>query len=337
MGFSSQAGQVILRTQDVPGTYNADTGTDGVGIPLRSGALASSRELMIPDPEIGGGRDIADAFMGPGSWSGDYEFYLRMNSFATLLAACLGTPPAADTTVTGVNKYTYTPSDGATLPLLSIEERIGAGLECFHYNDAVVNTLHLEADPNGYAMGTASLIAAKQVAGAAFTADPVWDASPMIVGTAITLTYNSVSFAAKSFSLDINNNFEDDDFRLGSLYLGDLTPKRREITAGFTVREADSARWRSATYASPSATEMQGGVASKAPLVIDIKSYQVIPTTAVVYELKITIPEFAIEPYSFAVSGDDIIDDDITGQALRPDPAVAIMTAELSTDITDIA
>jgi hypothetical protein len=88
--FSSQAGQVILRTQAVQGTFQADTSTAGVGIKLRSGSLGPNRDLLIPDPEIGGGRDVVDANLGAVSWSGDYEFYLRMNSFLTLLYAAMG-------------------------------------------------------------------------------------------------------------------------------------------------------------------------------------------------------------------------------------------------------
>jgi hypothetical protein len=331
MGYSSQAGQAILRTQTVAGTYNADTGTAGVGIKLRSGGLGTSRDLLVPDPEIGGGRDVVDAYLGASSWSGDMEFYARMDSLATLLKAALGTA-AAPVTATGVTTHTITPSDSAQLPLLSIEEAIGNGLEVYRYNDAVVNTLHLEAEANGYLMGTAGIIAAKQVAGAARTASPVWDETPMIVGTNITVTYNAVSLPAKSFSLDINNNFEDDDFRLGSFYLGDLTPKRREVTASFGIRESSSALWRQATYGLPAATEV-GGLTTKNQLVITCKTYETIPagTPLTEYTLTITIPKFTLTPYSLEASGDDIIESDIEGQALRPAAATPLLTAAIKT------
>jgi hypothetical protein len=336
MGFSSQAGQVILRNQAVAGTYQADTGTAGIGMRLRSGVLAPSRELMIPDPEIGGNRDVPDALLGAVSFGGDYEFYTRVDSLATLLSACLGTP--AVVTATGVSTVTYTPSDAAQLPFLSIEEKVGAGLECFNYTDAVVNTLHLEADANGYCQGTAGIIAKKQEAGKTPTAAPVWDVSPLLVGTNITLTYNAVTLAAKSFSLDINNNFEDDDFRLGSFFLGDLSPKRREVNAGFTIREQDSSKFRQAVYGIPSATT-PGGVTTKNELVITISSYDVIEggTPATPYSLTFTIPKFILAPYSFGVSGDDIIDDDISGSAVRPDSATPIMTVVAKTGLTDVA
>src|SRR5690606_19467503 len=178
----------------------------------------------------------------------------------------------------GVTTHVITPSDAAQLPFFSVEEVIGNGLEAYQYTDVVINTLHLEADANGYMQGTVGLIGARQVAGVAKTPTPIWDNTPMYVGTNINLTYNGVALPAKSFSLDINNNFEDDDFRLGSLYLGDLTPKQREVTASFNVRHVDSAIWRQAVYGSAAAT-VPGGTTVKAPLVIDAQTYEDIPAS----------------------------------------------------------
>src|SRR5689334_21099352 len=104
MGYTAQVGQVIFKTQTTPGTYDPNTGTNGVAIKLRSGSLGPSRELLIPDPEIGGGRDVVDAYLGAGAFSGDYELYPRFDSFTTLLAAALGT--ASSNTVTGVTTHT---------------------------------------------------------------------------------------------------------------------------------------------------------------------------------------------------------------------------------------
>ena len=336
MGYSSQAGQVVLRSQTVQGTYNADTSTAGVSIKLRGGSLGPNRDLLVPDPEIGGGRDVVDAYLGAVSWGGDYEFYARMDSLVTLLKAALGA--SATATTTGVTTHTITPTDTASLPYLSIEESIGNGLEVYQYTDAVVNTLHLESDANGYLQGTASIIGAKQVAGTTRSPSPLQDTSPMHVGTNIAITYNGVSLPAKSFSLDINNNFEDDDYRLGSFYIGDLTPKRREVTASFSIRESSSALWRQATYGVNSATT-PGGVTTKQALVITATSYETIsggtPTTP--YSLTITIPKFVLTPYSLSASGDDIIEDDIEGQAVRPSIGTGLMTAAIKTGLATIA
>lgn len=335
MGFSSQSGQVILKTQATQGVFDPDTGTSGVAVKLRSGSLGPSRELLIPDPEIGGGRDVVDSYLGAVSWSGDLEFYARTDSLVTMLKAVLGTKTSVAGTAAGTFENTITPSDAAQLPFLSIEEKIGSGLEVFNYSDCVANTFHLEAEANGYLQGTLGIIGAKQVAGATPTATPKWDNTPMYVGTNIVITYNGVTLPAKSFSIDINNNFEDDDFRLGSFYIGDLTPKRREVTASFSIREKDSSLWRQAVYGSSTAVA-PGGLVTKAPLKISMKTYENIAATTTPRQLDLEIPVFALKPYALGVSGDDVIESDVEGQALRPDPAVGIMSAKVitATDIT---
>jgi hypothetical protein len=308
-----------------------------VGVKIRGGSLGPNRDLMIPDPEIGGGRDVVDAYLGAVSWSGDYEMYARVDALATLLKACLGTA-AAPVTTTGVTTHTITPADSGSLPYLSIEENIGGNLETYQYTDCVVNSLHLECDANGYLMATAGIIGAKQIAGATKTPAPVWDNTPMIVGTNVTVTYNAVTLPAKSFSLDINNNFEDDDFRLGSFYIGDLTAKRREVTASFGIRESSSALWRQATYGVPSATQ-PGGLTTKNQLVITCLTYEEIaggtPTTP--NTLSFTIPKFILSPYSLDPSGDDVIENDVEGQAVRPVNATPLMTAVVKTAKATVA
>src|SRR5690606_21862676 len=138
---------------------------------LRSGSFGTNRDLLVPDPEIGGGRDTADAYLGAVSWSGDFDFYARTDALATLLYGVLGAAAAPDTE-DGVTTHVITPSDAAQLPFFSVEEVIGNGLESYKYTDVVINSLHLEADANGYMQGTVSLIGARQEAGITKTASP---------------------------------------------------------------------------------------------------------------------------------------------------------------------
>lgn len=338
MGYSSQAGHLLICTQSTQGTFETTFATKAVAIKLKSGSFASNRDLLIPDPEIGGGRDTVDAYLGAVSWSGDFDFYARTDALATLLKGVLGVA-AAPVTTTGVTTHTLTPSDAAQLPFFSVEERIGAGLEVYQYTDVVINSLHLESDANGYVQGTVSLIGAKQVAGVTPTVDTtLWDNTPMYVGTNVGITYNSVALSAKSFSIDINNNFEDDDFRLGSFYLGDLTPKKREITASFTLRHTTSATWRQATYGIPTATA-PGGLTTKAPLVIDLKTYENIPssTPPTAYDVNFSIPNYILNPFSFEASGDDIIEGEVAGTAVRPVVGTPILTAVIKTGKTTVS
>jgi hypothetical protein len=438
MGFNSQAGSVAFRTQSVAGTFPADFSTAAIAMKLKDGALAANRNLIIPDPEVGGGRDVVDAFLGPVTFTGDYNFYARPQGITTLLKAAFGTEllgPAGvqevetlsitgaptggsftltysgqttaaipynatalqvqqalialsnigayevfctggplpttpvvitfDGTLTGTvsgapltktdsltggsspatsivrtttglsntlaaaKSHLFIPADVGALPFLGIEENVGNGFDVFRYTDAVVNTLHFEADASGYLMGTAGMIARIQNAQASpVDVSALYDNLDMIVGTNITVTFNGTSLAARSMKFDFNNNFQADDFRLGSFVIGDLTAKRREVTCGVHIREQDKTLWRQAVYGSSAATS-PGGVIAKSPVVITASTYSFLPGSSpnLVYSITVTLPYSAIKPYALKVSGDDVMESDIEFQGLRPNitnPAVMV-------------
>lgn len=338
MGYSSQSGQVLLRTQDTPGVFPTDFGDESIAMKLRSGSLGPNRDLMTPDPEIGGGRDTTEAYLGAASWSGDYEFYARMESITTLLQGCLGVDAVTAIQGAGAWQHTFTPTDEANLPYLAIEERIGSGLETYQYTDAVVNTFHLECEANGFLMGTAGLIARKQIAGATATSDPNWDESPLLVGTNTVATLGGVSLPAKSFGFDINNNIEDDDFRLGSFYLGDMTAKGREVSGSVAIRPNDSALWRRAVYGQSSLTQV-GGLTTKAPLVITSTTYEDIggSNPLIKSSIEVTFPKIVLEPYALEPSGDDVIENDISWRAVRPQVGTPICTVVVKSGMATVA
>lgn len=320
MGFQSQSGQLGLKSQAAAGAYS-DPATNGIFMRTRSGTLGPNRDLLVPDPEIGGGRDVPDAYLGAVSWAGDIEFYARMNSIATLLKGAFG---SVASTVGGMAPddtwwtHVFTPIDTGALPFLSLEEAVGGTFEVFHYWDAKVNTIHLEADANGYLMGTAGLISRFQNAGNTRTAAPAWDTEPMLVGTNISLTLGGVALPAKSFSFDLTNNLEDDDFRLGSFYLGDMTEKRREVTMSVTIRPEDSAYMRQAVYGTAGATA-PGGLVTKEELILTAETYEFAGTSATQKQsISLRLPKVTIEPFSVEPSGDDIIEHDLSIRALRP-------------------
>lgn len=334
MGFPSQAGQLIMKTQSVAGTYDAATGTAGMAFRTRSGSLAPNRDSIIPDPEIGGVRDVSDAYLGAVSWAGDFAWYGRFGMLALLLKAVLGNCASVAGTSSTPSTHTITPVSSTALPWMSVEHAISTSYQTYNYTDAKVNTFHLEADANGYLAGTCGLIARKETSDNVRTPAPIWDTRPMAVGTNITVQYNGLTLPAKTFSFDINNNLETDDFRLGSLYLGDITEKRREITMGCTIRPADSTLWKQATYGS-GATNAPVGLTAKQPAVITINSYETVPgvTPTVPFSLVITVPSAVIQPFGAAPSGDDVLQHDITMQGLAPNPATPILTAVVKNDL----
>src|SRR5690606_36090060 len=103
-------------------------------------------------------------------------------------------------------------------------------------------------------------------------ADREYDTSPMLVGSNACIRWGGVDLPAKSFSFDVNNNIEDDDFRLCSMTLGDLVEKRREMTMSATIRPEDSTLWRTAMWGSPVATAPLGQ-SYKDDVEIEFESY----------------------------------------------------------------
>lgn len=330
--FYSQGGSVGFKTQSVKGTY-VNPGSGGVFTRITKGALTAVRDLMIPDPEIGGNRDVPDALMGPVKFAGQYDFYARMDSLATLLYGGFGVKSSSSTGsgTTLVGTHVIKQIDGqagsSNIPWLSVEENVGNGYEHYRYTDVKVNTLHLEADASGYLLGTVGMVGLTQlaVAGASATSSPTFDTSPLTVGTNITLSFGGVQLPARSFSLDLNNNLEDDDFRLGSLFLGDAVEKRRELTLGAKIRPSDNLLLRQALYGDSAATSPQGTVV-KSAVGLTCSTYEFIGTTATVYSVTFAIGKAAIKPFAPAPSGDDAIEHDIEIEALRPDPAVDLLS-----------
>ncbi|AUV60320.1 major tail protein [Gordonia phage Flakey] len=338
MGVSSQQGVFGLKTQTARGVAATNIGTTGLAMYRTGGSMTPNRELMIPDAEIGGGRDVPDALLGPISFGGDIEYYTRFNSIGILLKAALGAPVSAAGTSTGTTVHTFTPTDATTLPFLTVYERIGADLERILYTDVVVNTLHLESDADGYLTGTAGLIACRGLFGTPdVDVSDVLDETTITVGTNIQVLYDGANIKPKSFSIDINNNFEDDDFRLGSFYLEDLTPKRREVNGSLTLRHETKDLMRQALLGSSSAT-LAGGLTTKKPIEIQIDTYGEIEGSAPAtpYSLNLEFGKTVFEPFGFEPSGDDILESDVTFQALRPVATDPVMTATLTNGLAAI-
>jgi hypothetical protein len=337
MGYLSQAGHVGLRIQSTKGVY-ADpggTGDKGIFMYTRSGSIGGNRELIIPDPEIGGNRDIPDASLGPISYSGEYEYYARMDSLVLMMYAALGNVTKSGATATGYT-WVITPDDEA-LPWVSVEERIADGYQVFKYTDCKVNTLHLEAEANGYLMGSSAVIGLTQATTTATAANArVYDTTPLVVGTNVLIQYNDTvngltTLPAKSFNMDVNNNIEDDDFRLGSLALGDLVEKRRETTFGVTIRPQDANIWKTAMWGRPGATAPEG-VSTKGNLKVTITTYEDIPGTtgpAVKYSMVIDFPKAIIAPFNVEPSGDDVVEHDLEIRPVRPAIGTPLFTATI--------
>ena len=264
----------------------------------------------------------------------------QITTNSTLLTG--GTTPAAAVTTTTpgvglIGTHTITPGD--TLPWLTIEERIGNQFESFQYTDAKVNSFKMEADATGYLLGSASLVAMKQVPSFTAQASPAWDTTPMMVGGQVAITFNGVSLPAKSFNFEINNNIETDDFRLGSLTLGGMQEKRRELKMGVNVRPDDSTLWKAAMYGATGLTAPQAGPAYQGAVNVRITTFETIGDVVggTPYSINLEIPNCAVAPFMVTPSGDDVIASDIELTPLRPNSNVPIITATVVNNLATVS
>lgn len=336
MGFSSQSGQVAFREQTAKGTKAADIESAGIAMRFTSGGLAGERELLVPDAEIGGGRDVQGGLLGTISFAGDFEYYVRMNSLATQLKAVLGVAVSAPGDEAGAHEHTITPSDGA-LPFYTIYERISNGLLVSNYIDCAANTFSLEVEPNGQMTATTGWIGARnEIDVPQLDLTPVYDNGPMTAGTNVTVSYDGVEVPAKSFSTEISNNIEDDDFRLGSYFLNDMTPKQREVSNTLSIRHEDAVLLRQALFGSATGSAVSCST-QEGPIVVTANTCEVIDGTLLTYQLVLEYPHCIVEPFAFEPSGDDVIENDVTFRAVRPSLSTPIVTATVRNSLEAVA
>lgn len=334
MGFNSQSGQFGMGIQTLKGTAVAATRF----MPLRSGGLGGDRALLIPDPEIGGGRDVQNAYMGPVAFSGDVEFYPRMEALAMLLYGVLGAKNStSDSGPPVVGTHVITPAD--TIPWFTVEERVGNQFESFQYTDTKVNSLHMEAEATGYLTGSANMIALGGVSGFTEQVSPDFDESPMMVGTNIVFEFGGADLHARSFSVDLENNIENDDFRLGSLFLYDAVAKRRMGRIGANYRPEDATLWKQAMWGGSAFTTPQGGRAYRGPATITMTTFETIgdEVAGTPFSVEFEIPACVIAPHKVTPSGDDIIGSDIELTMIRPSLSEPLVTVTVVNDLATVS
>lgn len=255
-----------------------------------------------------------------------------------------GTTPNVTVTATtpGVNPVgTHIITCADILPWLTVEERIGpsaAGFESYQYKDGKVDTLHLEADANGFVMGTAGLFALSQISGFAAQANPNWDITPMMVGGEVLVSFGGVTLPANSFAFDINNNIEKDNFVLGSVFASDATEKRREIKATCSYRPSDSVLWKAAMYGSSVLTAPVAGPAYQGAASVKFTTYETIGdvVAGTPFSVLLEFPNVVITPYKLSPSGDDVLSSDLEFTIVRPDAAVSPVVITVVNDLATV-
>ena len=301
--YGSQTGYVGFARQTASGVYTTPTKY----MYVTSASIDPDTDLLIPDPEIGTGRAIADdVYNGPIKWTGSIEFNVRPEAFGLLAYAAMGSCTSSG--IDGSNSYGHTFRLENQLVPLSIEKNVGDGLEVFGYTDCKVNTLSLSATAGELVTGSVEIIGTDETSGKTNQAE-TYETAPIFTYAGGTVTLDGVVTSVKEVSLELNNNIVDDDYRLGSRKLGSLVEKRREVSAKITIVPQDSSTYKKAVYGSGTATTTSGSqLTYTGSLDLHFESATGIPNTASTkYSMDINIQKAVFRAAPLPISGDDMI------------------------------
>lgn len=303
--YMAQSGYIGTARQTASGTYVTPTKYHYV----TDASIEPNGDLIIPDPEIGGGRDIVDGSVHPGtiSWSGGINFYVRPESIGHFILGSTGAVTSSGLAgISGGYGHTFTFAND--LIPFSVEECIGDGLDVIGYNDVKFQNFHIEAAAGELTTGTVDIIASNAVAGKT-QQTPSYETSPIMTFAGGSVVINNAAMSVKSVSLDIANNIADDDFRIGSRTLQSLVEKRREISASVEIVPTDNSIFRQAVYGSSSATTVSGlQTVFGGALFLRFETAAKIPGSATVgYQLDFNFPKAVFRVSDYSGANDDQI------------------------------
>lgn len=323
MADTALTGYVALAKQSAQGTPNTvDLPTSGVL--ATSATLGGSSEASDPDPEIGGSRnpDISGAAFGGFALSGDIEGYLR---YAILLprllqaAGFVAAAPVETGASSGVFQHTFTPG---AMSYLTVESRWGLTDAIRRFRDVLVNELTIEVNPNERATLSASCVGMRETWQASPTAVTYPAVDPVGHGATSAIALGGLgTYRFASATVGIANNLSDDEFVIGSRFLGDLTPGAQEITVGGEIRLGNNTPsltelYRAALYGAPDATEPAGLEPFSTDAALTIASPKLIgASTTEKYRAVFTMPHLVIAGFPLEASGADPLGATIEGRA----------------------
>lgn len=304
--FQSEVGYIGLAKQVASGTYV----TPSKYMYVTSADINPTGDPLIPDPEIGGIRDIPDSIqVGPISWAGSLEFYVRGEALGLLLYSALGAVTSSGIAgQSGAYGHIFTPQDQC-IPL-SIEKRVGSkgsAMDVFGYQDVKVNSLHFECAAGELVTGTAEIIAIEERSGKT-DQTATYETAPIFNFVDGVVNLEGVNISVKSISLDFNNNIADDDFRIGQRTLQTMTEKRRELSASMDIVPTDANIFKKTVYGGTSATAVSNTQSLyTGSLFVRFENPTVIGVTTQKYSMDITVGKAVFRAAPLPLSGDDMI------------------------------
>lgn len=321
----SQEGYLGIAKQVASGTYV----TPAKYLYANSIDISPDDSLIITDSEIGGGRDIVAAYSGTLKYSGSVEFNLRPEAVGYFILGVMGS-----STSSGIGAgYGHTFKFAGTVPPLSIEKKVGSNLEVFGYTDVKVNSFRIECAAGEVAKGSVELIAINETSGKTAQA-ATFEIAPVFTFAGGKVTLEGTDTSVKNVSFEIKNNIVDDDFRIGSKFLGQLQERRRELSAAIDVVPTNSNIYKKATYGSEGATVASGlqqTYSGALHLSFETADGVYIPSTTTKYTMDIDIPIAVFKFAPLTLSGDDLIVETLDLLPIKGTLDIATITLRNST------
>jgi len=299
MSYTSETGSMGLAIQPVKGTFTEPTDY----MKVQSIDINPEGEKIIPDVEIGSGSDITDIFQGTYKIAGSIDSYVRPEAIGILFYGAMGKYTASGSL--GLGAYLHNFVASGTLPWLSVKKTISDDIQIFDYTDCKVEGFEISMNASEPSMAKFDIVGISDEIGSAGTES--FESAPMLIATQATITIGGVAVSSKSVTLSYKNNLENDDFRVGSRFLGDITEKRREIDLSMDiVLDTTSKLYEKAFYGGANKTEASFDVHAER-VDIEVESATKIGTSALPYKILFSIKNAVFMAAPTPASGDDLV------------------------------
>jgi hypothetical protein len=299
MAYTAETGSVGLAIQPVKGTFTEPTDF----IKVTSVDLNPEGEKIVPDAEIGMDSFISDVYQGSYRIAGSLDAYVRPQAMGLLFYGALGKYTSSGSLGNGAYMHNFTAS--GTLPWLSIKKNVSTNIETFDYTDCKIEGFTLDINASEPCTASFDIVGISDKVGS--TPTPTYETAPILIASKATINIGGTAVSVKNCSIEYKNNLDNEDYRVGTRFLGDITEKRRDLDIKLDiVLDTTSKLYRKSFYGTASATTAGFDVyADRLDVIID--SPTVIGTSVLTHKILIQIKNCVFMAAPVPASGDDLV------------------------------
>lgn len=228
------------------GDYDSDTWptslTNAHYLDATSEDMGQDRGFIYPNTSAG--RVNRSKLKGPVKIEGDVQFPVYIDGTPSMIYYGLG---GVTTTETGTNTGVFDHVIKKTTVPPHFDMEVGKDLKAHRFKSCVVKTMTFDYDPSEAFLATFSVLARKELAAGTLAEVTFPDyniAKRAAAGTEVKTQINDAAVNyLESVSIEIDNQFVDDHFALGSRYLPNKYVQGLEVTGNIEAGYGDYARY----------------------------------------------------------------------------------------------